>query len=210
MSCLDDKFICVYDLLLDSIIEKPIDNIGEIVFSKKSGIIFVKNHKYLYIIDRGLNKVHLLDNAFLDNDYVCTVNHEKKTLTIRHFDNTSNTITLDISIIKKGRILEKLFVVGDIIYVCIRDHVVFYNKNGEYLGNKFTYKMRPFHISSDNKYMLMKSSNMLINFDTSHITLKEQKIVMIAASPHFTKDPLFDRNLLPLIFDFLPKLDKAI
>jgi hypothetical protein len=56
----------------------------------------------------------------------------------------------------------------------------------------------------------MKSVTLLINFDLSHLKLTEQKVAMIAASPVFVKNELFDRNLLPLIFEFLPKLDKAI
>jgi hypothetical protein len=212
MTCLEEKFICIYDTNSKSTVELPIDMIGEIVFNEKSNIIYVKWLTcYLYIYG-NLDEVQCLDHINFVDNYLYGINYRTKILDIKHFDLSGDFIKLDVSMWCENKkiTIENLRIVGEIIYICVRDRVLFYTTSGKYLGNEFARGMSLIHISDDNKYMLMKSVTLLMNFDLSHIKLTEQKVAMIAASPVFVKNELFDRNLLPLIFEFLPKLDKSI
>ena len=60
-------------------------------------------------------------------------------------------------------------------------------------------------LSEDGKYLIEFGNECITSYDITCLQHREQKTIMLASSPYFTKDPLFDRNLLPLIFDFLPR-----
>lgn len=211
MNCIGEKILCIHNPGSENIIGKSIIEFGEITFNENSHTIFVEGDGFLCMDDEELNEMQYILDAVLIDNYTCVIDYKNKILEIKHLD-WSNIIAVDISVCckKDKRTIKKIFIVGDIIYVYIRDHIVLYNINGDYIGNKFTYKMKPLHISNDNKFLLMKSKNTFINFDMSHIKIKEQKIAMVIASQEFTSNGLFDRNLLPVIFDFLPKLDAVI
>jgi hypothetical protein len=223
-------YINIYDPKSgDSIKSEEIESFGKLIYLESDQKVVqindhIYNQKEYVIYDSDLKKIKIihadcyssnfyrmdyynykLDESDIDGNYVksFSINEVKEDWELytskEHNKMTHIEYALSYYVCK----------VEDIIIISNQRYRFLYHQTGNYLGrvpmqlNSFI--TSPIHFSSDRKHLIELGSKCIYNYDITCLQHREQKVAMIAVSPVFVKGPLFDRNLLPLIFEFLPK-----
>lgn len=228
----DKKFINIYDTKSsDTITSDEIKNFGDIIYSENNQKILIAhtefyNNKKFIIYDMELNEINIIYAQLFSSNFY-SIDYTNYTLDIYNIDcSLIHTFPLDelknewdayvksekhdgyaYEYICKLHKLDNLLIISNVTYRLIYslDNKTF----GKYLGKlsmicRLSIK-NELQLLDDGKHLIEFDPRGIFNYDITCLMHREQKITMLATSREFTNDKLFDRNLLPLIFDFLPK-----
>ena len=217
------NYIDIYDPISKKpISSKEIGYFGELNYSENDQEIIISHYligmKNYIIYDMNLNvKCQHIAALYSSNFY--DVDYNNYTLNVKDTDETIvNSFSLDevkkeyVTYSKENKEASlgvHINKVDDIIVVSNLRYRFLYQQDGKYLGRVpmqyHSFINNPIYFSQDRKHLIEIGPKCIYNYDITCLQHLKQKTNMLASAPHFVKNDLFDRNLLPLIFDFIPK-----
>ena len=234
-SVFDDKrFLNIYDMKSGkTVTSDEIKHFGNIYYSEAGQKVineYADTHYYhkFAIYDMKLNETGIICGQLYSSDFY-SIDYDKYVLNVYNTDcglvgsfvleevkkewdsfvetrrRFLNFHERDCEVQKQGN----LFIISNVNYRLI--YSLADKTFGNYLGKLYVQShidlRSELRLSDDGKHLLEFGEDLIYSYDITHLNHLGQKTNMLASVPHFTKDPLFDRNLLPLIFDFLPRGD---
>lgn len=218
------KYINIYDPNSKETVSNEINYFGKLNYSENDQKIIISHDliglKNYIIYDMNLNvKCEHIAALYSSNFYNVDYNNYKlneddidgNNISSINLDEVKEDYTTNSNENKETSFGVHVNKVEDMIIISNPRYRFLYQQDGKYLGRVpmqyHSFINSPIHFSSDRKHLIELNPKCIYNYDITCLQHREQKTKMLASAPYFTKDPLFDRNLLPLIFDFLPKPD---
>lgn len=227
--CDAEKYINIYDPNSgETVTSEKISYLGKLIYSEKDKKVihmrkFINSYKKYSIYDTNLNKIksdyaisHLLNFYHLDyNSYELNENDIDGSL-VNSFSVSEvkdewhhHLHSAEYDKMNDNEFMDKVDKVEDMIIISNARYRFLYRQDGKYLGRVpmqiHSLNVSELHLSKDQKHLIEMNDFCIYNYDITCLQHREQKTTMLALSREFTSNELFDRNLLPLIFEFLPK-----